>query len=126
VTIGARPCLRAAGGGGFDHFVFDERERQLQVRTYERAIGSSHTLRAGGDVVAARFRLFAAGTNPLGAYVVVNNGDISPPASRSVGLYRHPGRRAGVELHRGRPAATGEPQAVYGAFIEDSGRSRQT
>ncbi len=120
--VGPGPAFVPQAVVGSTNFVFDERERQLQVRNvYERAIGSSHTLRAGGDVVAARFRLFAAGTNPLGAYVVVNNGDIQPPASRSVGFTDIP---AGVQVLSytvdARPQRVNLTQAVYGAFIEDS------
>ncbi|MDQ6611039.1 MAG: TonB-dependent receptor, partial [Gemmatimonadota bacterium] len=62
---------------GSSNFVFDEAERQLQARDIVAlAIGTRHTVSFGADMVASRFTLRAAGTNPVGAYEVINHGDI--------------------------------------------------
>jgi len=126
--VGPGPAFATQAVVGSTNFVFDERERQLQLRNvYERTLGASHALRVGGDVVAARFRLFAAGTNPLGSYVVVNNGDITPPGGRQV---RYSDIPAGVEVLSytvdARPQRVNLTQAVYGAFVEDTWRVSPT
>ncbi|MEP7381287.1 MAG: TonB-dependent receptor [Gemmatimonadota bacterium] len=120
--VGPGPAYVTQAVVGSTNFVFDERERQLQLRdVVERSLGDAHTLRVGADVIAARFRLFAAGTNPLGSYVVVNNDDISPPAGHQVSYQDIP---LSVQVLSytvdARPQRVNLTQAVYGAFIEDS------
>ncbi|MDZ4673245.1 MAG: TonB-dependent receptor, partial [Gemmatimonadota bacterium] len=64
---------------GSSNFVFDERETQLQLRNVVEVSTRRHTLRAGGEVITSQFALAAAGTNPNGAYVVFNDGNIPVP-----------------------------------------------
>ena len=120
--VGPGPAFVTQAVVGSTNFVFDERERQLQLRdVFERAINTSHTLRLGGDAIAARFRLFAAGTNPVGSYVVVNNGDIRPPAGRQVQFADIPSNVQVLSYTvDARPQRVNLTQAVYGVFIEDS------
>lgn len=118
--VGPAPAFATQAVVGSTNFVFDERESQIQLRdTYERSLGSAHTLRLGADVVSARFKLFAAGTNPLGSYVVVNNGNIRPAGS-SVTYTDIPSNvqvlSFTVDAH---PQRVNLTQSVYGAFAED-------
>jgi len=67
---------------GSSNFVFDESERQLQFRTeHRRELGTRQVLSAGVDAARSAFRLTASNTNPIGAYTVVNTGNITPAGS---------------------------------------------
>lgn len=56
------PAFATQAVVGSSNFVFDERERQIQLRdVLETTIGDAHTLRIGADVVASRFALRAGG-----------------------------------------------------------------
>ncbi|MBI3790640.1 MAG: TonB-dependent receptor [Gemmatimonadetes bacterium] len=119
--VGPGPSYTPQAVVGSTNFVFDETELQLELRdVYERAIGTDHTLRVGGDIVRSGFELFAAGTNPLGSYVVVNNGNINPPNGRPV---RYSDIPSNVQVLSytvdARPQQVNLSQTVYGAFIED-------
>ena len=108
---------------GSSNFVFDERERQLQLRdVLELPLGERHLLRAGVDVASSRFALTASSTNPVGAYVVIDDGDIPkrgvryafadiPPDVRVVS-YSVDVAQKQVDLG----------QTLYGAFVEDRWR----
>lgn len=62
---------------GSSNFIFDESELQFQLKElFETRLGDAHTLRAGVDVVHSSFELLGANTNPQGAYVVIDEGDI--------------------------------------------------
>lgn len=64
---------------GSSNFIFDESEVQLQLRNeVELRIAADHTVGAGVEYIRSSFRLTGANTNPLGAYTVVNDGDITP------------------------------------------------
>ncbi|MCC6245602.1 MAG: TonB-dependent receptor, partial [Gemmatimonadaceae bacterium] len=120
-VVGPAPAFATQAVVGSTNFVFDERETQWQLRdVFERAIGTSHTFRAGADIVSARFKLFAAGTNPLGSYVVVNNGNISAPSGRPLSFTDVP-TSAQVLSYTidARPQRVNLSQTVYGAFVED-------
>lgn len=117
--VGPGPAFVPQAVVGSTNFVFDERETQWQLRdVIERAIGTRHTLRAGADIISARFRLFAAGTNPLGAYVVVNNGNIRA----SGGQLSYADIPANVQVQSftvdARPQRVNLSQTIYGAFVE--------
>ncbi len=119
--VGTAPAFATQAVVGSTNFVFDEREVQYQVRNvYERALRSSQTLRLGADVVTARFKLFAAGTNPLGSYVVVNSGNISASAGRRVSYADIPSTVQVLSYTvDARPQRVNLSQTVYGAFVED-------
>lgn len=122
--VGPGPSYVPQAVVGSTNFVFDEKEFQLQLRdVWDRVVSPEHTLRIGGDIVSARFSLFAAGTNPKGAYTVVNNGDINPPASRRVSVRDVP---ASVQVLSytvdARPQQLDLTQTVFGAFVEDRWR----
>ena len=119
--VGPAPAYVTQAVVGSTNFVFDEREVQWQLRdVYEHALGTSHTVRAGADITAAQFKLFAAGTNPLGSYVVVNTGNISAPSGRQV-QYSDIPQNAQVLSYTvdARPQRVNLTQAVYGVFAED-------
>ncbi|MDT8369111.1 MAG: TonB-dependent receptor [Longimicrobiales bacterium] len=64
---------------GSSNFIFDESELQIQLRNeFELRLGHSHTLGVGAEYVRSSFNLTGANTNPQGAYVVVNEGNINP------------------------------------------------
>lgn len=120
-VVGPGPSFTPQAVVGSTNFVFDESELQLQLRdVYERALGSDHTLRLGADVVRAGFELFAAGTNPLGAYVVVNTGNINAQPGRPL-RYSDIPSNAQVQSYTvdARPQQVNLSQTVYGAFVED-------
>ena len=105
---------------GSSNFVFDEAEVQLQLReALEVRLGSIHTLRVGTDVVSSSFVLDAGSTNPLGAYTVINDGNI-PSSGRLPTLADVP---ADVRVLRytidARPQEVDLTQTLWGAFIED-------
>ena len=119
--VGPGPGFVPQAVVGSTNFVFDNKEFQLQLRdTWDQVLTPAHTLRVGGDIVSSRFSLFAAGTNPRGAYTVVNNGDINPPAGRRVTIRDVP---ATVQVLSytvdARPQQVDLSQTVYGAFVED-------
>lgn len=62
---------------GSSNFVFDETERQIQLRDVAELATGGHTLRAGADLIRSWFELAGAGTNPNGAYDVLNDGSIT-------------------------------------------------
>ncbi|MBL0889051.1 MAG: TonB-dependent receptor [Gemmatimonadaceae bacterium] len=106
---------------GSSNFVFDEREKQFQVRdVFERELSSSHRVRAGADVIHARFALAAASTNPNGAYTVVNDGSISAPAGRPLSIRDVPANAHVLSYTiDARPQQVNLTQTMYGAFVED-------
>ncbi|HET8625431.1 MAG TPA: hypothetical protein VFM14_17860, partial [Gemmatimonadales bacterium] len=77
VTIVSPDGVTTEAVVGSSNFIFDEREIQLQIRdVFEQRLGDRHTLRVGADLIAAWFELTGAQTNPNGAYVVYNDGNI--------------------------------------------------
>ncbi len=119
--VGPAPAFVTQAVVGSTNFVFDEREVQWQLRdVYERAFGTNHTFRLGADLTAARFKLFAAGTNPLGSYVVVNNGNINAASGRQVQFSDIPQNSQVLSYTvDARPQRVNRSQAVYGTFVED-------
>jgi hypothetical protein len=108
---------------GSSNFVFDERELQLQLRdVLETRLGGGHLLRAGADVSRSWFSLDGAGTNPRGAYTVVNDGRIVA----SGGLLSIDDIPDDVEVVRytvdARPQEVDLSQTLVGAFLEDRWR----
>ncbi|MEX2179443.1 MAG: TonB-dependent receptor [Gemmatimonadaceae bacterium] len=109
---------------GSSNFVFDETERQWQLRdVVELAVGQRHTVRVGADVVTSAFRLQAAGTNPNGSYVVFNDGNISAPPGQALSIRDIPAD-VRVESYTvdARPQQVNLSQTLYGAFLEDTWR----
>jgi hypothetical protein len=120
VTIVSPDLTTVEAVVGSSNFVFDEKELQLQLRdVLEMPLGNRHTLRAGADVLRSSFTLTGSSTNPLGAYVVVNEGNITPagatlsitdiPDDVRVLSYTVDARQQQVDLS----------QTLVGAFIED-------
>ena len=63
---------------GSSNFVFDESEKQLQLRTeHRREIGAHHTISTGADLSHSAFALTGSNTNPIGSYTVLNEGNIN-------------------------------------------------
>ena len=123
VTVLA-PNLSTQAVVGSSNFVFDETERQWQLRdVFEAAVGDRHTLRLGGDVIAGAFRLAAASTNPNGSYVVLNEGNIKPQPGRALSITDIPAN-ARVQSYTidARPQQVNLTQALYSAFVEDTWR----
>lgn len=123
VTIVAPDGVTVEAVVGSSNFVFDESELQLQLRdVFETALGRRHTLRVGGDLVRSWFRLDAAGTNPNGAYVVYNDGNITA-SGRFVSIADVPDdvrvRSYTVDAH---PAEVDLTQTLVGVFVEDRWR----
>lgn len=118
------PTFETQAVVGSSNFVFDETERQWQLRdVFETALGARHTLRLGGDVVASRFELTAASTNPNGSYVVFNDGNIATPVGRPLSITDIP---AGVRVESytidARPQQVNLSQTLWSAFVEDTWR----
>jgi outer membrane receptor protein involved in Fe transport len=115
------PDFRTQAVVGSSNFVFDNRETQWQFRdVYEQQLTSTHALRAGVDVISAGFKLFAAGTNPNGAYTVFNDGNIATPTGRSLGIADIPANvRVQSYTIDAQPQQVNLRQTVYGAFVED-------
>lgn len=120
VTIVAPDLTTVQGVVGSSNFVFDEKELQVQLRdVFETRIGGRHSLRAGADLLRSSFKLTGSSTNPEGAYVVVNEGNIVPsgstlsirdiPANVRVRSYTIDARQQQVDL----------AQTLVGAFLED-------
>jgi hypothetical protein len=108
---------------GSSNFIFDEKEIQLQFRdVFETRLGDRHTLRVGTDLISAWFELAGAQTNPNGAYVVYNDGNITRsgeflsiddiPSDVRVRSYTIDANPQQVDL----------TQTLVGAFIEDRWR----
>ena len=108
---------------GSSNFIFDEKEIQLQFRdVFETRLGDRHTLRVGADLITAWFELAGAQTNPNGAYVVYNDGNITGsgdflsiddiPSDVRVRSYTIDANPQQVDL----------TQTLVGAFIEDRWR----
>ncbi|HEU5171599.1 MAG TPA: TonB-dependent receptor, partial [Gemmatimonadales bacterium] len=108
---------------GSSNFIFDEQELQLQLRdVLETRLGERHTLRVGADLITAWFELTGAQTNPNGAYVVYNDGNITRageflaiddiPADVRVRSYTIDASPQQVDL----------TQTLVGAFVEDRWR----
>jgi len=123
VTVLA-PDLSTQAIVGSSNFVFDETERQWQLRdVFETAVGERHTLRVGGDVIVGSFRLAAASTNPNGSYVVVNDGNIAAKPGSPLSITDIPAN-ARVQSYTidARPQQVNLSQALYSAFVEDTWR----
>jgi hypothetical protein len=123
VTIVSSDGVTTEAVVGSSNFIFDEREIQLQFRdVFEARLGHRHRLRVGGDLIAAWFELAGAQTNPNGAYVVYNDGNIVQsgeflsiddiPSDVRVRSYTIDANPQQVDL----------TQTVVGAFIEDRWR----
>lgn len=112
---------------GSSNFVFDERETQVQLKeVFETALGgrwAAHTLRVGADASRSAFRLGASSTNPVGSYVVLDEGNIPRqpdgryrfadiPASVRVLAYTVDAAQKQVDLS----------QSLVGAYVEDRWR----
>jgi hypothetical protein len=123
VTV-VSPGLATEAVVGSSNFVFDETERQWQFRNvFETRVGDRHTLRLGGDIITARFRLRAASTNPNGSYVVVNNGDVIAQPGRSLTFADIPSTVQVLSYTiDARPQQVNLSQTMYGAFVEDTWR----
>jgi hypothetical protein len=108
---------------GSSNFVFDETETQLQVRdVFERSLGR-HTLTAGADLITAWFELFAAGTNPNGAYTVFNDGNITAQPGRPLTFADIPAdARVASYTVDASPQQVNLSQTLVGAFVEDRWR----
>ena len=109
---------------GSSNFVFDEMERQWQVRdVFEIALGDKHTVRAGADVIASRFELTAASTNPHGSYVVYDDGNIVKSSGRPLSFTDiHANVRVASYTIDARPQQVNLSQNLYSAFLEDTWR----
>ncbi|MCU0618894.1 MAG: TonB-dependent receptor [Gemmatimonadaceae bacterium] len=123
VTILDRDSI-PVGVVGSSNFIFDETERQLQLRdTWTFALGDRHVLDVGVDAISSGFRLRAAGTNPNGAYEVIDNGDIPVGAD---GRYTLAAVPASVTVRRytidAAPQQVNLRQTTAAAWIEDRWR----
>lgn len=110
---------------GSSNFIFDETERQFQLRNvFTAALGTRHTLRAGVDVVRGAFELTGASTNPNGAYTVYNDGNISA-AGEFLSISDIPTNvRVRDYTVDANPQQVDLTQTRYGAFLEDRWRVR--
>ncbi len=112
---------------GSSNFVFDESETQLQLKdVFESALGgrwTGHTLRFGADAWRSAFRLTASSTNPSGAYVVLEEGNIPRQPD---GRYRFADVPANVRVLAYTVDAAQKQvnlsQTLVGAFLEDRWR----
>ena len=120
-VVGPGPAFVTQAVVGSSNFVFDEKELQFQLRdVFETALNNEHTLRVGADIIRSDFELFAAGTNPVGSYVVVNNGNITAPAGRPLRYADIPANAQVLSYTvDARPQQVNLSQTVYGAFVED-------
>ncbi len=122
ILAGADSSVQAVVGAS--NFIFDETERQFQIRDWlELAPARGHALRIGADVLTSGFQLAAAGTNPLGSYVVFNDGNVSP-SSR---FYRYEDIPADVRVRSytvdASPVQVNLRQTNWGAYVEDRWRA---
>jgi len=120
VTILAPDSLTVQAVVGSSNFVFDERETQMQLRdVFEARVGDAHSLRIGADIAASRFRLDASGTNPRGAYAVINDRNITP-SGRFVSIRDvPPDVRVVSYTIDANPQQVNLTQTLYAGFIED-------
>ncbi len=120
VTIVSPDSLTVEAVVGSSNFVFDERETQLQLRNiFETRVTPAHSLRIGADVTASRFRLDASGTNPEGAYTVINDGNINP-SGPFVSIRDVPADvRVLAFTIDANPQRVNLTQTLYSAFVED-------
>jgi hypothetical protein len=123
VTVVSADGVTTEAVVGSSNFIFDEKEIQLQLRdVFETRVGERHSLRIGADLVTAWFELAGAQTNPNGAYVVYNDGNIARsgdflsiddvPADVRVRSYTIDANPQQVDLS----------QTLIGAFVEDRWR----
>ncbi|MDT8340551.1 MAG: TonB-dependent receptor [Longimicrobiales bacterium] len=108
---------------GSSNFIFDESEFQFQIKNeFELRLGGAHTLRLGADLVRSSFDLLGANTNPMGAYTVVNEGNINA-SGRFLSIRDIP---ADVRVLRysidASPQQVDLSQTLWGAFVEDRWR----
>ncbi|MEP6992341.1 MAG: TonB-dependent receptor, partial [bacterium] len=111
----------AVGIVGSSNFVFDESERQFQLRDeFQADLGADHQLRVGADAFRSAFRLTGSQTNPVGAYVVLDEGNIPRQAN---GRYAFAGVPANVRVLSYTIDAAQKQvdleQTLLGAFAED-------
>ncbi|MEX2468037.1 MAG: TonB-dependent receptor, partial [Gemmatimonadota bacterium] len=108
---------------GSSNFIFDESELQLQIKElFEARLSDRHTLRAGFDVVRSSFELLGANTNPLGAYVVIDEGNITP-AGRFLSITDIPSDvRVFSYTIDANPQQVDLTQTLWSAFVEDRWR----
>ncbi len=114
----------AAGVVGSSNFVFDEQERQLQLKdVFTATLTHGHELRVGVDGSTSAFSLTGSQTNPSGAYVVLDQGNIPRQAD---GRYRFADVPASVRVLSYTVDAAQKQvdleQGLVGAFIEDEWR----
>lgn len=111
----------AVGVVGSSNFVFDESERQFQLRdVFQASAGRDHQFRLGADASRSAFRLTGSQTNPIGAYVVLDEGNIPRQPD---GRYRFADVPANVRVLRYTIDAAQKQvdleQTLLGAFAED-------
>lgn len=106
---------------GSSNFVFDERERQIQLReVFDRELTPTHRLRVGADAIHGRFALAAGSTNPKGSYTVINDGNIAATAGRPLSIRDVPSTvRVLSYAIDARPQQVKLTQTTYGVFVED-------
>ena len=123
VTIVAADSVTAEAVVGSSNFVFDERERQLQIRDIvELRVAQRHSVRMGGDVTASSFRLDASSTSPRGAYTVIDDGNIRPAGSLLSITDIPSDVRVLSYTVDANPQKVDLTQALYAAFIDDDWR----
>ncbi len=108
---------------GSSNFVFDETERQLELRNvFETIVGGGHTVRFGAEATRSWFRLSGASTNPNGAYTVFNDGNIQA----SGGFFSIDDIPNDVRVQRytidANPQQVDLTQTLVGAYVEDQWR----
>ncbi len=115
----------AVGIVGSSNFVFDESERQFQLRDeFQASVGRDHQLRLGADAFRSAFRLTGSQTNPIGAYTVLDEGNIPRQPD---GRYRFEDVPANVRVLRYTIDAAQKQvdlgQTLIGAYAEDLWRA---
>ena len=115
----------AVGVVGSSNFVFDEQERQFQLKdVFTATLAHQHELRAGVDAFRSAFSLTGSQTNPSGAYAVLDQGNIPRQAD---GRYRFADVPANVRVLSYTVDAAQKQvnldQSLVGAFIEDEWRA---
>jgi hypothetical protein len=110
---------------GSSNFIFDETERQWQLRdVLTLSMGERHTLSVGADVIRGAFQLAGSSTNPNGAYTVYNDGNITPRGN----LLSYSDIPTNVRVRDytidANPQQVDLTQTVYGAFVEDRWKVR--
>ncbi|MBA2670525.1 MAG: TonB-dependent receptor [Gemmatimonadetes bacterium] len=123
VTIVSPDLTTVEAVVGSSNFIFDESELQIQLRdVFQLQWGGRHTLRFGGDVSRSGFELLGSSTNPLGAYTVVNDGNIAASGA-FVSIRDVP---ANVRVIRysidANPQQVNLSQTLVGAFVENEWR----